>query len=246
MTAVPEKDYNENIEILIEAAKNGDISAQNRIVEENMGLVRSVVKRFLNRGHEPEDLFQIGCIGLIKAIQKFDLSFNVRFSTYAVPMIMGEIKRFIRDDGIIKVSRSLKELAMKAMSLREVMIREENIEPSVKELSVRLGVSPEELATALEAGIRPESLYATMQEDDKEGKALIDRIESKVDHEGEIVDKLLVRELLGEVGEREREIIILRYFKGRTQSQIAEKMGISQVQVSRIEKKVLEAMRRKI
>jgi len=246
LTAVPEKDYNENIEVLIEAAKNGDISAQNRIVEENMGLVRSVVKRFLNRGHEPEDLFQIGCIGLIKAIQKFDLSFNVRFSTYAVPMIMGEIKRFIRDDGIIKVSRSLKELAMKAMSLREVMIREENIEPSVKELSARLGVSPEELATALEAGIRPESLYATTQEDDKEGKALIDRIESKVDHEGEIVDKLLVRELLGEVGEREREIIILRYFKGRTQSQIAEKMGISQVQVSRIEKKVLEAMRRKI
>lgn len=243
---MPEKDYNKNIETLIEAAKNGDMTAQNKIVEENMGLVRSVVKRFLNRGHEPEDLFQIGCIGLIKAIQKFDLGFNVKISTYAVPMIMGEIKRFIRDDGIIKVSRSLKELSMKAMSLRELMINEGNTEPSVKELAKRLGVSPEELATALEAGIRPESLYATAQEDDKEGRALIDRIESKVDHEGEIVDKLLVRELLREVGEREREIIILRYFKGKTQNQIAQMMGISQVQVSRIEKKVLEAMRKNL
>ncbi len=237
------KDYNKNIKALLELAKNGDVSAQNDIVEENIGLVRSVVKRFLNRGHEPEDLFQIGCIGLIKAIQKFDLSFDVKFSTYAVPMIMGEIKRFIRDDGIIKVSRSLKELAIKAMSLQEAIIRESDREPTVKELAEKLGVNPEELAAAMEAGIKPESLYASAADEGKEGKALIDRLESGVDHEGEIVDKLLVRQLLEKMDERERKIIILRYFKQKTQNQIAEMMGISQVQVSRIEKKVLTAMR---
>lgn len=240
------KNYNENLTELLEKAKKGDLSAQNAIVEENVGLVRSVVKRFSNRGHEVEDLFQIGCIGLIKAIQKFDLCFNVKFSTYAVPMIMGEIKRFIRDDGIIKVSRSLKELAMKAMSLQEIMRKESDREPTVKEISERLGVSPEELALALDAGMKPESLYATPQEDGKEGKALIDRLESRTDHEGEIVDRMLVRELLDTLGEREKKIIILRYFKQKTQSQIAQMLGISQVQVSRIEKKVLAAMREKI
>ncbi|MBO5955875.1 MAG: sigma-70 family RNA polymerase sigma factor, partial [Clostridia bacterium] len=147
------KNYNENLSQLLERAKKGDLSAQNAIVEENVGLVRSVVKKFLNRGHEAEDLFRIGCIGLIKAIQKFDLCFNVRFSTYAVPMIMGEIKRFIRDDGIIKVSRSLKELAMKAMSLQEIMQKESDREPTIKEISERMGVSAEELAMALDAGM---------------------------------------------------------------------------------------------
>ena len=240
------KNYNENLSQLLEKAKKGDLSAQNAIVEENVGLVRSVVKKFLNRGHEAEDLFQIGCIGLIKAIQKFDLCFNVRFSTYAVPMIMGEIKRFIRDDGIIKVSRSLKELAMKAMSLQEIMQKESDREPTIKEISERMGVSAEDLAMALDAGMKPESLYATPQEEGKDGKPLIDRLESRIDHEGEIVDKMLVRELLETLGEREKKIIILRYFKQKTQSQIAQMMGISQVQVSRIEKKVLAAMREKI
>ncbi len=240
------KSYNENIEALLNAAKSGDLSAQNKIVEENVGLVRAVVKRFLNRGHEAEDLFQIGCIGLIKAIQKFDLGFNVKFSTYAVPMIMGEIKRFIRDDGIIKVSRSLKELAIKAMSLQESIRKGSDREPTVKEMAEKLGVTPEELAMALDAGMKPESLYSAPQEDGKEGKALIDRIESGVDHEGEIVDRMLVRELLHNFSEREQKIIILRYFKQKTQSQIAQLLGISQVQVSRIEKKVLNAMREQI
>ncbi len=243
MTDVQKKNYNENFEELLELAQNGDLNAQNLIVEENMGLVRSMVKRFLNRGYETEDLFQIGCIGLIKAIKKFDLSFNAKFSTYAVPMIMGEIKRFIRDDGIIKVSRSIKELGIKAMTLQERMRKEFDREPTVKELAQKLGVSPEELATALEAGIRPESIYASAGEDGKEGKALVDRLESGIDHEGEIVNRLLVRELLENLGEREKKIIILRYFKQKTQSQIAEMLGISQVQVSRIEKKVIAAMR---
>ncbi len=240
------KSYNENIEVLLNAAKGGDLSAQNKIVEENIGLVRAVVKRFLNRGHEAEDLFQIGCIGLIKAIKKFDLNFNVKFSTYAVPMIMGEIKRFIRDDGIIKVSRSLKELAIKAMNLQESMRKENDCEPTVKEMAEKLGVLPEELALALDAGMKPESLYSAALEDGKEGKALIDRIESGIDHEGDIVNRMLVRELLHNFDEREQKIIILRYFKQKTQSQIAAQLGISQVQVSRIEKKILNSMREQI
>ena len=240
------KEYNQNLERLIELAKCGDTCAQNKIVEENMGLVWSVVKRFYNRGHEPEDLFQIGCIGLIKSIKKFDVSFNVKFSTYAVPMIMGEIKRFIRDDGIIKISRSVKELAVKAMNVKEIMLKETNSEPSVKELAERLNVTPEELAVALDAGIKPESIYSSQNEDGNDGKALVDRLECKEDYETEIVNKLLIRELIDGFEEREKKIIILRYFKQKTQSQIADMLGISQVQVSRLEKKVLATMRDKI
>lgn len=240
------KIYNEDIGELLKRAKNGDVDAQNEIVEENMGLVWSVVKRFYNRGHETEDLFQIGCIGLIKAIKKFDMEFNVKFSTYAVPMIIGEIKRFIRDDGIIKVSRSIKELAIRAMSVREVMTKENKEEPTVKELAEKMGVSPEELATALEAGAKPESIYSIPNENGKNGKALVDKLECKQNYEQEIIDKILVKKLVNEFGDREKKIIILRYFKQKTQSQIAELLGISQVQVSRIEKKILGTMREKI
>ncbi len=240
------KKYNENIESLIGKAKNGDLTARNIIVEENIGLVRSVLKRFSGRGHETEDLFQIGCIGLIKAIEKFDPAFEVKFSTYAVPMIIGEIKRFIRDDGIIKVSRSLKELALRAISVQEIMRREENREPTVKELAAKLEVSAEDLAAALEAGLRPESLYAEPKEEGKEGKALIERLESARNCEKEIVDRILIGELLADFDDREKKIIIYRYFKQKTQAQIATQLGISQVQVSRIEKKVLALMREKV
>lgn len=240
------KKYNEDIEQLLEKAKNGDQNAQNLIVEENIGLVWSVVKRFSNRGHEGEDLFQIGSIGLIKAIKKFDTSFGVKFSTYAVPMIIGEIKRFIRDDGIIKVSRSVKELAIRAMSVKEIMTRENDAEPSVKELAARLDVPPEELAAALEANIRPESIYATSPNDKSDGKPLVDRLENTEDYETDIINRLLVRKLIYEFEDREKKIILLRYFKHKTQSQIADMLGISQVQVSRIEKKILGIMRSKI
>ena len=240
------KKYNENIEDLIEKAKKGDLAARNIIVEDNIGLVRSVLKRFSGRGHETEDLFQIGCIGLIKAIEKFDPGFEVKFSTYAVPMIIGEIKRFIRDDGIIKVSRSLKELALRAISVQEIMRREENREPTVKELAAKLDVSAEDLAAALEAGLKPESLYAEPKEDGKEGMALIERLESTRNCEKEIVDRILIGELLEDFDEREKKIIIYRYFKQKTQAQIATQLGISQVQVSRIEKKVLTMMREKV
>lgn len=240
------KKYNENIEELLVLAKAGDKSAMDIIVEENMGLVHSAVKRFYGRGVDAEDLFQIGCIGLVKSVQKFDLSFNVKFSTYAVPMIMGEIKRFIRDDGIIKVSRSIKELAIKALALRERIITETGSEPTVQTLSAELGVSAEDIAVALDAGIKPESINATYDDGEKDNKTLADRLESRDNCEGEVINKILVRQLLADFEPREQKIIILRYFKEHTQAQIAAQLGISQVQVSRIEKKLLAAMRKKL
>ena len=233
---------NMDISVLLQMARDGDKGAEGYLVESNVGLVRSVARRFAGRGVDREDLFQIGCVGLIKAVQKFDPSFEVMFSTYAVPMIMGEIKRFIRDDGLIKVSRSLKELTARAMNAKERLQRELGREPSVKEIAASLGVSCEELAVALESGIAPESIYGGGDE----GLSLIDKIESPLDHEGEVLNRMVVNEALSTLPPRERQIIVLRYFKRKTQSQIAEMLGISQVQVSRIEKKVLLELRQKI
>jgi RNA polymerase sporulation-specific sigma factor len=232
---------------LIKEAKDGSREAQNILVEKNVGLVWSIVRRFQNRGYDPEDLFQIGCIGLIKSISKFDDSFNVRFSTYAVPMIIGEIKRFIRDDGIIKVSRSLKELSNKVRITKEIMCKEMGREPSINEMAQRMDIPAEELVMAVEAGYSPESLYSTIGENDSSGMHLIDRIDSsRSESEIDMVDKIALREVIDTLKPRERQIIILRYFKEKTQVQIADLLGISQVQVSRIEKKILQDIRKKI
>ena len=239
------KQHGENHQLLIRAGE-GDKSAQDLLVEQNTGLVHSVVKRFLGRGQEMEDLFQVGCIGLIKAVQKFDLGFDVRFSTYAVPMIMGEIKRFLRDDGIIKVSRSLKETAVRAMALREEITNRTGREPTLNELAQRLGISGAELSSALDAGIHPESLYAVPDDGNREQQSLLERLESTDTPEEDVVNKLTLETLLNDLEGRDRTIIYLRYFKQKTQTEIAERLGISQVQVSRIEKKLLERMREKI
>ncbi|MFZ5988654.1 MAG: RNA polymerase sporulation sigma factor SigF [Bacillota bacterium] len=232
---------------LIEKAKSGDKNVQSILVEKNVGLVWSIVRRFQNRGYETEDIFQIGCIGLIKAINKFDSSFDVKFSTYAVPMIIGEIKRFIRDDGIIKVSRSLKEVSNKARVTKEIMTKELGREPSINEISLRLNVPAEELVMAMEASCTPESLYSTVGEGDNSNVLLIDRINNESnDQEIDLVDKIDLRKVLQTLKPREKQIIVLRYFKEKTQVQIAKMLGISQVQVSRIEKKILEDMRKKI
>lgn len=233
---------------LIDKAKNGDKQAQAILVEKNIGLVWSMVKRFQNRGYETDDLFQIGCIGLIKAINKFDNSFEVRFSTYAVPMIIGEIKRFMRDDGIIKVSRSLKEVSNKARVIREIMTKELGREPSISEMANRLNIPNEELVMAMEAGCSPESLYSTVGEGDSSPILLIDRIDSEynVNNELDLIDRIALRQVLETLNTRERQIIILRYFKEKTQVQIAKLLGISQVQVSRIEKKILQEIKHKI
>ncbi len=231
---------------LLKLASTGDQKALDALVQQNTGLVHSVVRRFLGRGQEAEDLFQVGCIGLIKAVKKFDCSYGVRFSTYAVPMIMGEIKRFIRDDGIIKVSRTLKETAAKAMAIKEQLTYKNGTEPTLSELSEKLGISSTELSVALEAGLRPESIYASTDDGSKENRPIIERLEEETDYETEIVNKLVLRQLLSEFPKREQKIIFMRYFKQKTQAQIAEKLGISQVQVSRIEKKLLLTMREKL
>ena len=224
---------------LIQRSHEGDEEARARLVEENAGLVWCIVKRFHNRGVETEDLFQIGNIGLIKAIDKFDLSYDVKFSTYAVPMISGEIKRFLRDDGMIKVSRSLKELAYKAYLLKEDLQNQWGREPTVGELSERLGVEQEELVMALDAGGDVESLHKPIYQKDGQEIRLMDKLEEKSEEHEQVLNHIVLTELLGVLNQDEKRLIYLRYFAEQTQSQVGRELGISQVQVSRMEKKIL-------
>jgi len=228
---------------LINRAQNGDEQAKEELVKRNIALVKSIVKRFLNRGYEYEDLFQIGVIGLIKAINNYNPAFNVQFSTYAVPMIMGEIKRFLRDDGPIKVSRSLKELASRAQTVKEQLKNKLCREPTINEIAGEMGVSPEEIVHAMEANRIPSSIYDIIYEDDDNPILLIDKIHQDTSQMGKLIDRIMLKEMLAKLDRRERAIIIMRYFQDRTQSDIANELGISQVQVSRIEKKVLLKMR---
>lgn len=238
--------YQEVNDELLRRIKDGDEAARNQLIEQNMGLVRSVVKRFLGRGHEAEDLFQIGCIGLIKAADKFDMSFGVAFSTYAVPMIIGEIKRFIRDDGIIKVSRAYKNIAYKAATVKERMTAVNKTEPTLGEIAGELNITPQELSTALEASRRPDSLFARTDDGKTEGKSLAEKISTDEEYEQKIENKIMLHQAFGSMDEREKLIIYMRYYRRKTQTEIAEVLGISQVQVSRIEKKVLQKMREKL
>lgn len=231
---------------LIKLSQTGDKEARDLLVTENVGLVWSIVRRFAGRGHELEDLFQIGSIGLIKAIDKFDLSYDVKFSTYAVPMITGEIKRFLRDDGIIKVSRSLKEIAVKVKITREILNNRLNREPTIEELSIEMVVPTEDIVMALESNTEVESLYKTIYQGDGNAIFLIDKLEQVQDDHESVVDKLAIQEILDTLEPKEQDIIKLRYFMNRTQSDIAKKLGISQVQVSRLEKKILRTMREKL
>ena len=231
---------------LIQMAHGGDKEARDRLVEENVGLIWSIVRRFLGRGHEPEDLFQIGSIGLLKAIDKFDLSYQVRFSTYAVPMITGEIRRFLRDDGMIKVSRSLKEMAAKARTEKEKLGTALGREPTLEELAAALEVEPMELAAAMESGAEVESLYKTIYHGDGNAIYLIDKLEDKKEEDEGVLNKLVVARLLKELKPQEQRLIVMRYYMDKTQTQVAAELGISQVQVSRLEKKILQSMRRRL
>ena len=230
---------------LIQRAHDGDKAAREQLVEENAGLVWCVVKRFHSRGAETDDLFQIGNIGLLKAIDKFDMSFGVRFSTYAVPMISGEIKRFLRDDGMIKVSRSLKELAYKSLQAAEKLSIRLGREPTVEELSEELGVDKEELVQAMEAGSEVDSLYRPVRQKEGSEVPLLDKIEEKEKREDKILDRLVLKQLLETLNTEERHLIYLRYFSDKTQTDVGKIMGISQVQVSRMEKRILENLRRR-
>lgn len=230
---------------LIKRILDGDEEAKELLVQNNLGLIWKIVRKFSNRGHEPEDLFQIGAIGFIKSINKFDFSFDVRFSTYAVPMIIGEIKRFLRDDGIIKISRSIKETSSKARITKEILSKEFGREPTVNEIANRLKISAEELAVALDSQFFPESLDATVYEGESNPVYRIDLVKANECEDKKIVDKILLNKILSELKPNEKKIIILRYFKERTQSQIAKMLGISQVQVSRIEKRILQDLKSK-
>ena len=223
--------------VLLEKAKSGDKTAEEELIEQNMGLVINAAKRFLNRGCDFEELTQIGAIGLIKAVKRFDDAYGVCFSTYAVPVIIGEIRRFLRDDNIIKISRTVKERAIKGRKAEEQLRRELKREPTINEVSETAGVSPEDLVEAFEAAAVPESIY---YENDDSGQS--ERLRAP-DSEHDIINKVLISELLSHLDVRERQIIVLRYFKEKTQAQIAEIIGVSQVQISRIEKNVLKKLR---
>lgn len=228
---------------LIRKSHDGDEKARTQLVEENVGLIWCVVRRFLGRGVESEDLFQIGSIGLLKAIDKFDFSYEVKFSTYAVPMISGEIQRFLRDDGIIKVSRSLKELAYKAFLAREKLQERLQREPTLEELADNMQIEKEELVMALEAGGEVESLYKPVYQKDGNEVPLLEKLEEKDNREETVLNKMFLAQLLEELGKEERQLIYLRYFANKTQTEIGRELGISQVQVSRMEKRILKRMR---
>lgn len=226
-------------------AQNKSEEALTNLVEKNSGLVWSIVKRFSGRGHSTEDLYQIGCIGLIKAIQRFDANYNAKLSTYAVPYIIGEIKRFIRDDGPIKVSRSIKELAMKIIELQRENLNKTGKELQINELAKRLGIEKENIVVAMDAIKRPESIDEEIY-DEVGGETKASRISTNKDETEKTINKLCVQELIEELNEDEKQIILLRYYKGKTQAEVAQRLKISQVQVSRIEKKTLLKMRSKI
>ena len=231
---------------LIARSHQGDKEARDTIFEENIGLIWSIVKRFQNRGVELEDLFQIGSIGLLKAVDKFDLSYDVKFSTYAVPMISGEIKRFLRDDGMIKVSRSLKEVCYKAYLAREKLEKELGRDPQIAEMAGEIGIPQEELMMALDSNVEIESLQKTIYQGEGNDIRLIDKLEEKKNRQEESLNRILLEEILGQLTVSERRLIYMRYFQERTQTEIARELGLSQVQVSRMEKKILKRLRDKM
>lgn len=229
---------------LIRQAKEGNKKAQEILVEENTGLIWSVVKRFQGRGYDKEDLFQIGSIGLLKCIDNFDLERKVKFSTYAVPLIMGEIKRFLRDDGLVKVSRSLKEASYKIKREKEHYEKLYNREPTLKEIAATLDIDESDILMAMESGQDVCSLHQVIYQNEGDEIHLEDKLEQQSDLIEQTVDNIYIQELLQKLNEQERKLIELRYFQNRTQAVIAGIMGISQVQVSRMEKKILEKLRK--
>ncbi len=231
---------------LIEKAHGGDKEARETLVEENMGLVYTIVRRFAGRGHEMEDLIQIGSIGLIKAIDKFNSAFDVKFSTYAVPMIAGEIKRFLRDDGMIKVSRSLKETAGKAYMVKEALEKKYGREPSLEEISEEIGASREDIVLAMESAAEVESLHKTIYQGDGNAISLMDKLEEQGNPNEELLNHMVLNDVIQTLHEAERMLIRLRYFEDKTQMEVARALGMSQVQVSRYEKKILKKMRGRI
>lgn len=228
---------------LLLRVKKGDEAAGEQLVQENLGLVGSVIKRFENRGYEREDLFQIGVIGLMKAIEKFDFSYEVRFSTYAVPLISGEVRRFLRDDGPVKVSRSIKESGWRIRRSRERLEQELGRSVTIRELAEDAGLTVEETALALDASEEIASLYQTVYQLDGSELYLVDRLADQAPQEEQLLNRVAVQQLLQLLNPDEQRLITLRYFEGKTQTVVAQMLGMTQVQVSREEKKILLKMR---
>lgn len=235
--------------VLIGRAHQGDKAARDLLFEENTGLIYSVAKRFLGRGVEMEDLFQIGSIGLLKAVDKFDMSYDVKFSTYAVPMIIGEIKRYLRDDGILKVSRSLKENHYRIYQVREALTRRLEREPTTGEMAEEMGISIEELVMTIEelvmtmeSGAEVESLHKTIYQGEGTEISLMDKLPEKENRQEKVLDRIFLEEILGTLEAKERRLIYMRYFQNMTQMEIAHELGVSQVQVSRMEKRILRSL----
>lgn len=228
--------------IAIKKAKNGDEKSKELIFTENAPLIKSVIRRFKNKGVEYDDLYQIACIGFVKAINNFDENFNVRFSTYSVPMIIGEIKRYMRDNGAIKVSRTLKILANKINKFIDDYSTKNNVSPKLEEIARVFNVTEDDVVIALDSAKMPLSIYDKF-DDEEEGQELIEKI-SYEDGEDKMVDKIHLTTIINSLPKREKKIIFLRYFRDKTQSEIAESLGVSQVQISRIENKVMEKIKK--
>lgn len=236
---------NNDIKIILKA-KNGDKQAMSKLLDENVGLIWNIVRKYSQgRNIDSEDLFQLGCMGFVKAIKRFDIEFNVQLSTYVFPVVLGEIKRFLRDDGTIKVSRSSKELYIKIKEFENKFNLENNRDATLEEIAKEFKLPKEEIIFAIEAARKPESLYKEVNGEEK-SQNLIEKISTGINEEQNTVDKMTLEKLIQELNNREKQIILLRYFKEKTQMEVAKIIGISQVQVSRIEKKVLEKMRGKL
>lgn len=227
-------------------AQQGDEQAMSNLLEKNKGLIWSIVKRFQDRGYEIEDLYQVGAMGFVKCIKRFDSSFDVRLSTYAVPYILGEIKRYIRDNGPIKISRSLKEMAIKAVEVKNDYYRKNGQEIKIEELAKLLNTTKEELALALESFRPINSIDEQLYEENDDGMTLLDKMAGTVDEANAVTNKLCLEQIIQNLKQQEKQVILLRYYKGKTQLEIAKILGITQVQVSRIERKALELMKGKL
>ena len=235
---------NEEKNILLRKIKDGDTNAREKFVNGNLRLILSVIKRFKNRGENVDDLFQIGCIGLIKAIDNFDLSQNVQFSTYAVPMIIGEIRRYLRDNNSIRVSRSIRDLAYKALAIKEKILREENREATVEEIAKQLNVEKETVAMSFDAIQDPVSLQEPAFNDGTDNVYILDQVKDTKNTDELWAENITVAEAMEKLNDKEKSIINKRFFEGRTQMEVAEEIGISQAQVSRIEKNAIDRIKR--
>lgn len=235
----------EEVKRLVKLAQEGDEEAKSALIAENSPLIKSIIKRFVSKGLEYDDLYQLGCLGFVKAIKNFNPEFNVKFSTYVVPMVIGEIKRYMRDDGAIKVSRAIKSLNIKIKKFIESYYADKKVKPTVEEIANHFQVEEGDVVMAMDSSRMPVSLYAPFDEADSDSLLVVDRVDNE-NNANSLVDKIAIRELVSELSNRDKTIILMRYFYDKTQSEIATLLHISQVQVSRLENKILENLKKKL